>query len=90
VPRQGEQAIDAADHAGARKADASTDVRFSIVVASFGQLLLGSTHLKSFGYGTVIGEMGFFREGRRSADVTAETAATLYSLTRQSFDRLQF
>ena len=35
-------------------ADASSEARFSIAVAGFGQLLRGSPHIKSFGYDDVI------------------------------------
>ena len=35
-------------------AEASTEVRFSVAVAAFGQLLRGVPHLQSFGYDAVI------------------------------------
>lgn len=38
---------------------------------------------------TVIGEMGFFRGSTRSASISAQTPATLYTLTVGSFERLQ-
>ncbi len=38
---------------------------------------------------TVTGEMGFFRQARRTASVIAETPATVYSRDRENFDRLQ-
>jgi SulP family sulfate permease len=38
---------------------------------------------------TIIGEMGFFRQAERSASVIAETATVLYSLSRNSFERLR-
>jgi SulP family sulfate permease len=38
---------------------------------------------------TVVGEMGFFRRGVRIANVSAEQAASLYSLDRASYDRLR-
>ncbi len=58
----------------------------AVAVAAGGQ---DARALRRMGERTIIGEMGFFRDGVRSAHVTAETAATLYTLTRESFDRLQ-
>ncbi len=37
---------------------------------------------------TVVGEMGFFRHGRRTATVTAEPGAVVYTLTRDAYARL--
>lgn len=38
---------------------------------------------------TVVGEMGFFRQGVRSASVSSDGPAILFSLTRANFDRMR-
>jgi SulP family sulfate permease len=38
---------------------------------------------------TVVGEMGFFRRAARSATVSSDGPATLYTLTREAFERLR-
>jgi SulP family sulfate permease len=38
---------------------------------------------------TVLGEMGFFRRTPRSATVSADVPATLYTLTRENFERMR-
>jgi sulfate permease, SulP family len=38
---------------------------------------------------TVIGEMGFFRQSSRSATVSSDGAATLYTLTRMNFEKMR-
>lgn len=38
---------------------------------------------------TVLGEMGFFRRTPRSATVSADAPATLYTLTRENFERMR-
>lgn len=38
---------------------------------------------------TVVGEMGFFRHTARSATVTSDGAATLFTLTRANFERMR-
>ena len=38
---------------------------------------------------TVIGEMGFFRRSLRSATVTSEGSATIFTLTRANFERMR-
>jgi SulP family sulfate permease len=38
---------------------------------------------------TVVGEMGFFRRSIRSATVSAEMPTTLFTLTRESFERIR-
>ncbi len=38
---------------------------------------------------TVLGEMGFFRHSVRSATVSSEVPATVYTLTRAGFERMQ-
>ncbi|NWG25245.1 MAG: SLC26A/SulP transporter family protein [Pseudorhodoplanes sp.] len=38
---------------------------------------------------TVLGEMGFFRRTPRSATVSADAPATLYTLTRDNFERMR-
>jgi CRP-like cAMP-binding protein len=38
---------------------------------------------------TVVGEMGFFRHGVRSASVSSDGPAILFSLTRANFDRMR-
>lgn len=38
---------------------------------------------------TIVGEMGFFRRAARSATVSADGAAVLFTLTRANFDRLR-
>lgn len=45
--------------------------------------------LRSIRTQTVVGEMGFFSHAARSATVTSEGPATLWTLTRDSFDRLR-
>lgn len=38
---------------------------------------------------TVVGEMGFYRNVPRGANVVAEGASVVYILTREAFDRMQ-
>jgi SulP family sulfate permease len=38
---------------------------------------------------TVIGEMGFFRQSTRAATVSADGPVTLYTLTRNNFDKMR-
>ena len=38
---------------------------------------------------TVVGEMGFFRQASRSASVSSDGSATLFTLTRTNFDRMR-
>ena len=38
---------------------------------------------------TVLGEMGFFRRAARSATVSAQGPATVYTLSRAGFDRMR-
>jgi len=38
---------------------------------------------------TVVGEMGFFRGSARTATVSAEQRASVYTLTRASYERLK-
>src|SRR5262249_5812084 len=38
---------------------------------------------------TVVGEMGFFRRGVRSATVSADGPAILFTLTRANFERMR-
>lgn len=38
---------------------------------------------------TVVGEMGFFRRSLRSATVTSEESATIFTLTRANFERMR-
>jgi len=38
---------------------------------------------------TIVGEMGFYRQIRRSATVIAEEPSIVYRLTREAFDRMQ-
>jgi SulP family sulfate permease len=38
---------------------------------------------------TVLGEMGFFRRAARSASVSSDGAAILFTLTRANFDRMR-
>jgi SulP family sulfate permease len=38
---------------------------------------------------TIVGEMGFYRQIRRSATIIAEEPSTVYRLTRAAFDRMQ-
>jgi SulP family sulfate permease len=38
---------------------------------------------------TVMGEMGFYRDMPRTADVVAEAPTVVYRLTREAFDRMQ-
>lgn len=48
----------------------------------------GERRLRRMCQRTVVGEMGFFRSGTRSATVSIEQAAILYTLSRESFDRM--
>jgi SulP family sulfate permease len=48
-----------------------------------------SVRLRRFTTHTVIGEMGFFWSGMRSATVSSDGPATLYSMTRVSFERMR-
>jgi len=38
---------------------------------------------------SVVGEMGFFRQAARSATVSSDGPATIFSLTRASFERMR-
>jgi SulP family sulfate permease len=38
---------------------------------------------------TVVGEMGFFRQSVRSATVSSDGPATLFTLTRANFERMR-
>jgi len=45
--------------------------------------------LRSYGPGTIVGEMGFFDQAVRSADVTADVESRLARLDRDSLHRLE-
>jgi SulP family sulfate permease len=45
--------------------------------------------LRSFGPGTVVGEMGFYTHEPRSADVIADIESTLYRLSRESLAAME-
>lgn len=53
--------------------------------------LEGSRHLRlrSMGAGTVVGEVGLFLGGKRTASVIAETDCSAYRLTRSALDRMR-
>jgi sulfate permease, SulP family len=38
---------------------------------------------------TIVGEMGFFRHSARSATVSSDGPATLFTLTRANFERMR-
>ena len=38
---------------------------------------------------TVVGEMGFFRRAVRSASISSDSPATVFTLTRANFDRMR-
>jgi SulP family sulfate permease len=48
-----------------------------------------SVRLRRFTTHTVVGEMGFFWSGTRSATVSSDGPATLYSMTRTNFERMR-
>jgi sulfate permease, SulP family len=48
-----------------------------------------SVHLRRIVTHTAVGEMGFFRGAPRSATVTSEGPATVFTLTRSNFERMQ-
>jgi SulP family sulfate permease len=48
-----------------------------------------SLHVRRITTHTVVGEMGFFRHTVRSATVSTEGPATLFTLTRASFERMR-
>jgi sulfate permease, SulP family len=48
-----------------------------------------SAHTRRIMTHTVVGEMGFFRRSVRSANVLTDGAATIYTLTRDEFTRMQ-
>lgn len=49
----------------------------------------GAAHLvRRMAKCSVVGEMGFFRNGRRTATVTAETETVVFTLTREAYRRL--
>jgi SulP family sulfate permease len=45
-------------------------------------------HLRSMADHTVVGEMGFFRKRPRTATVSAQTDAVVYTMTRASLERM--
>ncbi len=49
----------------------------------------GSLRVRHITTHAVVGEMGFFRRSVRSATVSAEGAATIFTLTRANFERLR-
>ena len=44
--------------------------------------------VRSISTHTVVGEMGFFRHAARSATVSSDGPALLYTLTRENFERM--
>jgi SulP family sulfate permease len=60
--------------------------RLNIEVASTEGKRLGVRRVMTH---TVLGEMGFFRRAPRSASVSSDGAAILFTLTRASFDRMR-
>ena len=44
--------------------------------------------VRSISTHTVVGEMGFFRQAARSATVSSDGPALLYTLTRENFERM--
>jgi SulP family sulfate permease len=49
----------------------------------------GSLHMRRIKTQTVIGEMGFFRQSARSATVSSDGPATLYTLKRTDFEKMR-
>jgi SulP family sulfate permease len=45
--------------------------------------------IRQFTTHTVVGEMGFFRQGVRSASISTDGPATLYTLKREAFERMR-
>jgi SulP family sulfate permease len=67
----------------------------SIEILASGRLLITakdeqgrSIRLRSMADHTIVGEMGFYRQIPRSANVVAEEASVVYRLTREAFDRM--
>ncbi len=60
--------------------------RISILLSLPGQ---GDIRLRSMAKGTLVGEMGFFRDVIRTASVVAEQPTVLYRLDRAGFRRMQ-
>jgi len=48
-----------------------------------------NTRLRQMAGQTVVGEMGFYRRGKRTASVVAETATVVYRLRRKAFKAMQ-
>jgi len=48
-----------------------------------------SKRLRSYGFGTIVGEMGFYNQLPRSADVVADALTRVGKLSRKSFEKLE-
>jgi SulP family sulfate permease len=59
------------------------------VTISFTDATGRTNRLRRMLHRTVVGEMGFFRSGTRSAAVTVDGPTVIYSLSRASFDRMR-
>lgn len=60
--------------------------RLNIEVAGAGGQRFGVRRMMTH---TVVGEMGFFRQATRSASVSSDGSAILFTLTRANFDRMR-
>ncbi len=45
--------------------------------------------LRTYGPGTIVGEMGFYSQGARSADIRTDTATRLLTINRRDFNQLE-
>ncbi len=70
-------------------ADAIDLVADGVVMISVDDGTGGQRRLRQMSERTLVGEMGFFRGGVRSAHVSIEAPVTLYTLTRASYERMQ-
>jgi sulfate permease, SulP family len=64
-------------------------VAFGIITISFQDAQGGTHRLRRMRQRTVVGEMGFFRSGIRSATVLIEQPCVLYTVTRARFEQME-
>ncbi|MDP2006043.1 MAG: STAS domain-containing protein [Rubrivivax sp.] len=70
-------------------ADAIDFVAAGRLAIDVGAGVLPARRVRSISTHTVVGEMGFFRRVPRSATVSAEGPATVFTLTRENFERMR-
>jgi SulP family sulfate permease len=79
-------------HTLMRQRDESDDLYFLELGKVTANLEIGEgkvMRLRTMGPGTVVGEIGFYLNGPRTASVITETEATLYRLTRAAMERME-